>query len=548
MKFIFVVLVIGISIVIGLAVIELSLNIPNDLVGNQKKLNSQKYLKAATYFGEEWAINFWSSDFSTTDQNMERIKKDGFNTIVLIIPWGEFQPGISPIKYNDIAFERLNYILEKANSHGLDVVLRISYFWDYYPGVELPTIQRFLSLDDEEVYNAWLDYVHQIYVEVKNFKNVKLAFISWEDFWPFIENAMHITNVDERIALAQKIGFSDYLKSRYDLDYVSKIYGHDYKSWEKVPTPLSNSPAFELLFQFYDDKLVEKFLKPAQVQYPNLSMEVRVDKDPIQYHDGTVKWYSHSSTYNITGSTHTTIYYTQAIGAQNNYDYQSAKDTLLLLDHTLYNVKKYTDKNKLFVDQFIWFDNTPGFEKNTKIYENEIDSFLHGSCIFLKKYTSGYGIWTYRNYFENIVYNPSFSVGTVGWLTNGKTNLHENALILEQGSSVSQKIPQRFAHLVDTPVTMQFFAKANSLTADMSIEIGDKRYTKHVTDSDSIHVLQLPMNDLNNRNISFEVLNGSITLTDVKVYNHVQNGNIYNIDWEPLESLNSIHQLNQCLS
>jgi len=92
MKFIFVVLVIGISIVIGLAVIELSLNIPNDLVGNQKKLNSQKYLKAATYLGEEWAINFWSSDFSTTDQNMERIKKDGFNTIVLIgrVSTGDF--------------------------------------------------------------------------------------------------------------------------------------------------------------------------------------------------------------------------------------------------------------------------------------------------------------------------------------------------------------------------------------------------------------------------------------------------------------------------
>jgi len=74
--------------------------------------NHDQYITAATYYGNAWVINFWNSDFSSTDQNMERIKKDGFNTVVLVIPWREFQPGISPPQYNDVAFARLNYIIE----------------------------------------------------------------------------------------------------------------------------------------------------------------------------------------------------------------------------------------------------------------------------------------------------------------------------------------------------------------------------------------------------------------------------------------------------
>jgi len=547
-----VLVIIGISIVvISVIFVQFALNTEKDLKENQKYLNSYQYLTAATYYGDAWVLNFWNSDFSSTDQNMERIKKDGFNSIILVIPWGEFQPGISPIKYNEYAFDRLNYIIEKANSHGLNVVLRIGFVHDYYPEAELPIVERILHLNDVKVYNAWLDYVHQIYLNAKNHKNVILAFISWEHFWPIIDTAEALQNVEDRIELSHKIGFSDYLKSKYDLGYISKIYGYNISSWESVPTPLRNSTAFELFFEFYDEQLVEKYLKPAQKQYPNLSMEIRVDKDPIYNQNDIIKWYSHSSTYHITGSNYTTIYYAAYMGAPNNFDYQPANTILFLMKNILLNVNKYTNQNKIFVDQFIWFDNTPGFEKNTKINENQIESFLHKSCSYLKNYTDGYGVWTYRDYIENKVYNPTFSVGTIGWLTNGTTHLKENAIILEQDSSVSQKISKKGIIRdmgPNTTVNMTFFAKSETPTAEIGIEIGGKKFMKNITDSNSLYEFQLRTKGLDNANITFRALNGTTSISDVKLYNFIHKGDVYNTNWEPLRSLKPVQQLNKCLS
>ena len=238
------------------------------------------------------------------------------------------------------------------------------------------------------------------------------------------------------------------------------------------------------------------------------------------------------------------------MGAPNKSDYQPANTILLLMKNILLNVNKYTNQNKIFLDQFIWFDNTPGFEKTTKIKENEIESFIHGSCSYLKNYTDGYGVWAYRDYIENTVYNPSFSMGITGWLTNGTTHLKENAIILEQDSSVSQKISKIVStdKGPNTIVNVTFYAKSETPTAEIGIELSGIKFMKNITDSGSLYEFQLRTNDLNDVNITFSSLNGTTTLSDVKVYNYIHEGDVYNTNWEPLRSLKPIQQLNKCLS
>ncbi len=548
----YLILTISMVLVTGIVLIYLIQGLPSRSVDQEYQIseNRDQYLTAATYYGNAWVINFWNSDFSSTDQNMERIKKDGFNTIVLIIPWREFQPGISPPQYNDVAFGRLNYIIEKASLHNLNVILRISYHWDLYPDDQPSSQQRFEDLNlDQGVYQAWLDYVHKIYTNVKGYENVKLAFISWEDFWIPIEEATESQKLSERIKLAKQTGFSDYLSSKYDLDSISNIYGYKINSLENIPTPLRKSPAFALFLEFHDQQLIQKFLKPAQAQYPNLSMEVRVDKDPIYYPNGTIGWYSHSSTYNFTGSNYTTIYYHVSMGAKNNYDYQTANKTLSLMNYTLYHVKNYTGDTKIFVDQFIWYDNTQGFEGNTKIYDNEIGSFLQGACKYLKNYTNGYGVWTYQDYVFNIIYNPTFSLGTSGWQVNGTTRLEQNGINLENGTSVTQMIPKtRFPGIFLNPTgTVSFHARTQTPTADLSIELGGSEFIQHI-ENDSTYHFKTPIADMKNLNIVFRNLNGSVTISDVRLYSFVQQGDVYDKDSQPKSSLEPIRQLNQCLS
>ena len=90
-----------------------------------------EYLKSVTYFGDAWPINFWGTEDDNMEVNFTRIKADGFNSIILVVPWREFQPGDMGNMYNEAAFSKLDKIMKCADDHGLMVTLRIGYCWDY---------------------------------------------------------------------------------------------------------------------------------------------------------------------------------------------------------------------------------------------------------------------------------------------------------------------------------------------------------------------------------------------------------------------------------
>ena len=53
-------------------------------------ISHAKYIKAVTYFGNAWPLNYWNSDVSRAPADFSQIKSDGFNAIILAVPWGEF--------------------------------------------------------------------------------------------------------------------------------------------------------------------------------------------------------------------------------------------------------------------------------------------------------------------------------------------------------------------------------------------------------------------------------------------------------------------------
>lgn len=173
--------------------------------GSQAQAVDDSPLLAATYFGSAWPLNFWNSSFSNTEKDMEIIKNDGFNSILLVLPWGEFQPRISPIKYNESAFKRLNYLLKEAKRHELKVILRLSYSWDFDPDDQMPNVERFQELyTNPKVFDAWLSYLGKIYKAVKRDQNVKLSFITWEDLWCVEDKASNLKTDSERLAFGKK--------------------------------------------------------------------------------------------------------------------------------------------------------------------------------------------------------------------------------------------------------------------------------------------------------------------------------------------------------
>ena len=127
------------------------------------------YLKSATYYSDDWVINFWNSESSHMDEELKQIREDGFNSIILVVPWREFQPSMA------------------AKAQDLKVMLRVGYTWDYYSSENV--LARYEKLlYDSETKKAWLHYAKRLYEKASAYDNFSGGFITWEDFWNFAEN------------------------------------------------------------------------------------------------------------------------------------------------------------------------------------------------------------------------------------------------------------------------------------------------------------------------------------------------------------------------
>lgn len=125
----------------------------NDIFPSE--FGKEEYVRSVTYFSDEWPINFWNSEMDNLENDFIQICNDGFESIIIVIPWKEFQTSISPISYNDYAFDKLEEVIETANKYNLDVYARIGYSWDYYNDLNESISERFLDLlRDENTYNA----------------------------------------------------------------------------------------------------------------------------------------------------------------------------------------------------------------------------------------------------------------------------------------------------------------------------------------------------------------------------------------------------------
>lgn len=513
------------------------------------------YIKAVHYFGSEWPINFWSSELYDVEKDMKQIKEDGFNSIVLVIPWGEFQPKLEPIKYNTEVISKLQYLIEEAEKKGLNVLLRLGYAWDFDPEVQMPNIERLRALyTDPKVYNAWLSYLEKINQVTTEYQNVLFGFLTWEDFWNVVEEASNLDTLEERIAISNSLNFSSFLKGKYSLEELSEIYGQEIHSWEEVPVPEREKEAFELYYQFIDELLVEKFYKPAQNKFPKLSMEVRVDSDPVYLAGNEIEWYSHKATFDLPNSEYITTYYSPAMGALNEGDETSASEALKRQEILFADIKSFSNNKKIFVDQFLYTDNTPEFARNTKVKRDELDDFIRGASEILGKYTNGYGLWVYKDYAANMLYNSQFEVGMKGWEVNrGDVEILEingdNALVLKNQGSITQFFVKEgdFYRKFSKTIKIWFNANAIDNPTNLTIKIGSITYNKKINITNKMYKIEIPIEQIDNYNLSFEVEDGTVAIDDIKLFSFVQEANIYTLTGEKGKLLKSIQDLNKKL-
>lgn len=504
------------------------------------------HLRSATYYSDDWVINFWNSESVHMDEELARIAADGFNSIILAVPWREFQPETAPVSYEDYAWKKLDRVMEEAGKHGLGVILRVGYTWDYaLPESVLPRYEGLLY--DPQLKAAWLSYAERLYSQASSHENFCGGFLTWEDFWNFTENAGNYGKGISGCRMAKRCGYTDYVREKYTLEQLGEYYGTAFESYEQIWLPEKDSYGRRLFYEFYDSFLTE-LLEETQEVFPDLSMEVRLDADPVKREDGTLEGVPHWSTFGCGAASCTGIMYSVPMGFPNEGELVTAGQALQMAPVFLDQVRRYNGNKPVYVDQFLFTDNTPGFEKNARLRPEEKNTYLAGMGELFRTMTMGYGVWTYRDYGDNKLYNSQFALGLRGWSFTGGAYAEEGTdgkeAVLTSGSSISQRVRGRITGRTGTDIRVRFSLEGDdgstvSVRAGdriQTIRAGERRTEELVFEDETAEQLTIFCNG-----------GGSVRVDNLSLYTFVTEGDIYHMDGSEGGCAEGIRQLNRRL-
>lgn len=505
-----------------------------------------EYWKSIHYFANGWPVNMWDSEFETVDRDFKRIKDDGFNSVVILVPWREFQP-LGEEEYNATALEKLDWLFKKAAENDLGIILRLGYFWDCYNDENDELYNRYEGVLANNGYKGhWLDYSKTIYDIAKQNENYLGAFICWEDFWGVVHKAQNYAGKSEESCLyADFLGYDEYILNEYSSDELAK-YIDDIMLEDRICIPDVQSPAFKTFYSFIDCKL-NMLLNETQEVFHGLSMEVRVDDDLVKNEDGDDIWYSHKSTYGCGDADYTTIVYGIPMGFENKGEKVTMSAALSMMDVILKKVYENNNNKKLFVDQFLFYDNTQGFEQNAQIQSNQVDQYLHNCSEIMLKYTKGYGIWTYKDYYFDTISNGEFAKGLTNWDTSDGVAVENisgsNQCVLRNGDSIRQWIGGKSRTSAEK-VTCSFDVRLLGGTSEITVSLNGVTQS-FLAENTNHYTLEFDTN----LDGTFEIKSeNDVCIDNIKVYNFCQNGMLYDPYWNEQQHIDDIRDLNEMLN
>ena len=504
------------------------------------------YWIATHYFADSWPKNFWDSEFTNIDSDFQRMKDDGFNCIVLLIPWREFQPVIEDeIIYNDNAFEKLDMIMEKAEEYDLGVILRLGYFWDYYNNESMEELyNRYWNILGDDMYRkAWLDYSEKVYNQASMHENLLGGFICWEDFWGNVKRVQSIAGKNETsYEVASYLKYDDYIKQKYSDNEINIIYDENMHNFSKLYIPSTKTFGFESFYDFYDQWLND-LLNETQEVFPKLSMEVRVDDDLTVNSEGENVYYSHKKTYSCEGADYATIVYGIPMGFENKGEKVHWDEALHMTANILNKVSRSAQYKKLFIDQFLFYDNTQEFSYNAQIVNDEIDDYLLNCVDVLLDYSNGYGVWTYKDYYFDAIANGEFAKGLDGWEFSSDVKINNtnesNKCLLDSGQYIKQNVAGK-VETVSSTITCSFEAEPLEKDAMLTFSLGGKE-NQVVVDKKGNYVIEFADTNWDELKI---VTDSKVYLDNIKLYNFCQEGLLYDANWSEEKYISSIREMN----
>lgn len=521
-------------------------------------------LRAVTYTGDEWAVNFWDSELNNLEQDFRRIRGDGFNAVVLVVPWRQFQPSETAGDMNPDAYQKLRTILAQAEKSDLKVVLRVGYTWDNFNRVRGASDRYRGIRTNPQVRKAWLSYVQNLYRTASAYESFAGGFLSWEDFWGFLKET---EKADSRSAhLARNSGYVKWLLENRTEEEIRKYYGTEGKDGElfadegaeqvtETPEeqdletlvgsafPDAESPARRFVYA-WNDAWMNELLRDSQEVFPDLSLEVRLDIDPVRNLEGYLDGCAHTATFAAENASFTSCMYASAMGFRQGM-LISADQGIEKAWEILGDLQENAGGKPVFIDQFLYVDNTPEFLTNARLAEGEVPAYITGMAPVIRSMGGGYAVWTYRDYADNVITNGQFGQGNSSWRLSMAEVVREDGnakLHLRAGASASQDLNHQFTALNEEDIA-EFRAEA---VTPALLEISTGKGKKRVTVEED-GTVRIPMGVSDSSEFSVTCLEGEVKLDNIKLYSYITEGGIYGEDGEPGPYLEAVRELNRLL-
>ncbi len=417
-----------------------------------------EFVRAAHYFSDGWALNMWQvMDPRKVVDELRAIQQDGFNTIILVIPWRGFQQDQLEPAYDSFYEGQLNRVMAAADRVGLSVIVRVAYTYQIAMENNLSGIvqaQRLLL--DKDTQLAWLDYLRRIYRICHSYRCFRQGFLSWEEFWHAFAN-WQMRAQPPRIALASSTGYLGYLQSN-GMEAATEI-------------PRADDPAHRSFLAFTNHRIREMY-ELALTAFPGLSAEFRVDKERIQSGD-TVEWVRNDDYADLPGLRFS--YWAPFMGAENKGEQLDAGRAADLFEHMLDEVSHQGSRPGHIVDQFNFVDEAPKYMGiHAEIARDQVADFLQLAAPLLQQKSRGYGVWAYRDYRLNVLFNARFLMGMRGWQrVRGRSHpLRRGGIKLGTRAILRQYLPPMVAGL-QRGVRFEHFmlrAELHSLPARLALQ------------------------------------------------------------------------------
>lgn len=487
-------------------------------------------IKGAHLFSDSSPITFWE-DFreEKVRHDLEQIINDGFNTVIIVFPWAGMQVNAHENLYDPWMYKRIVRLLSMIDEAGLFFVNRVGYTHNLRADNTPKGGSRcsYVMLDQDANLQSWKEYLKSLEFIFARFDGYLYSFFSWEDF--FCGKSMMESSEKERVkyGLASKFNYSVPINDGTNPEQVRLWYNHIILKWLQM-------------------------LARGQSVMRKLTMEIRVDSDPVFLAGDDIEWFGYNEAGRVPDGARVATYFSPYFGQENEGVAVEAEDVAAKLEFMLKEVveKRFGVKGSL-LNQFNFVDNTPGFLKTSNfIPDHKVVDFLHKVAPILQNLTSGYALWAYTNYRESYIFNGSFQRGLFGWQSNDSSKLNFNGKYVHMYGPVSMSTEFQLSDgRCDGEGSERHICfRSSSNSCDKIMICLNSLCEYHLVSNDfSERCISITSAGEKRFELSFSIDSCNLRLGSISGWCHEQNLGVRNVDGSPGPYLGSIRWLNKKL-